>query len=221
MSPARGTCASSRPCAPIAIPPRPAMKSRRETTLPAVNGAIDGPVDRQVRTLVRKSARERFIDVDTEAGRIAWMHHTALETVLMREDPIRLFGVAHVLLNPEVVNAQIEVQRRCHANGTEIGRAVRAGLHLMHLREVRDLPQVRDAAGMNDGCPNVIDELLLNELLTVENRVEHLSDGNRRRRVLADQPEAGLQLRGRRIFQPEQMVWLQAPPQPRGPHRRP
>ena len=120
----------------------------------------------------------------------------------------------HVLLNAEIMNAQVEVQRSGHADRTQIGRAMRSGLHLMHLRKVRDLAEVCDAAGVDDRRSDVVDQLLLHQLLTVENRVEHLADGDRRRRVPTNETETGLQFGGSGIFQPEKMVRLQAFPEP-------
>ena len=118
------------------------------------------------------------------------------------------------------MNAQIEMERGRHAHRTEIRRAMGSGFHLMHLRQVRDFSQVSDASRVNDRGPDVVDELLLNELLTIEDRVEHLADGNRRGRVLADQPESRLQFRGRRIFEPEKMVRLESLAQTRSLDRR-
>ena len=85
---------------------------------------------------------------------------------------------------------------------------------------MRDLPQVRDAPRVDDRRPDIVDELLLNELLAVENGIEHLAHRNRRRRMLANQAEPRLQFRRRRIFEPEQMVRLEAFPQPRRLDRR-
>ena len=42
--------------------------------------------------------------------------------------------------------------------------------------------------------------------MAVEDRVEHFTDGNRRGRVLTNQPEPFLQFRRHGIFEPKQMV---------------
>ena len=93
----------------------------------------------------------------------------------------------------------------------------RAGSHLIELRQVGDSPQMRDAAGVNDRGADEIDQLLGDQRLAVVDRVEDLADRDRRHRVLADQPEAFLVLRRRRILHPEQPVRLERLAQPRRP----
>ena len=51
---------------------------------------------------------------------------------------------------------------------------------------------------------DVVDELLLHEQPRIPDGVEHLADGQRRRGVLADEPEALLVLGGHSVFEPEQ-----------------
>ena len=87
-------------------------------------------------------------------------------------------------------------------------------------RERRDLPQVADAAAVHDGHADVVDQLLFDELRAVVDRVEHLADRNRRRRVLADGAERRLVLRRHRILQPEQPRRLEALAEPRRFDRR-
>ena len=118
------------------------------------------------------------------------MQRARVQLVSVREDAVGLGGVGHVLLNAEVVHGQIEVQRRRHADRRQIGRAMRAGPHVVQLGEVRDPPQVRDPARVHDRRADVIDELLADQLLAVVDRREHLAHRQRRGRVLADQPEA-------------------------------
>ena len=104
--------------------------------------------------------------------------------------------------------------------GRQVGRAVRAGAHAGRARRGGDLAQVGDAAGVHDRGADVVDELLLDQLLAVVDRVEHLADRERRRRVLADQPEALLVLGRRRVLQPEQVVRLERLAEPRRLDRR-
>ncbi len=97
---------------------------------------------------------------------------------------------------------------------------MRSGAHLIQLGKTRDFPQMTDAAGVHDRRADVVDQLLLDELLAVEDRVEDFADRERRRRVLADQPEALLQFRRSRIFQPEEMVRLEVFAETGGFNRR-
>ena len=91
------------------------------------------------------------------------------------------------------------LRSKCSAAAMQTGlRSVapwRAGAHLIQLRERRDLAQVADAAGVHHRRPDVVDELLLDQLLAVVDRVEDLADRERRRRVLADEAEAFLSSR--------------------------
>src|SRR6185295_661289 len=77
-----------------------------------------------------------------------------------------------------------------------------------------------DAAGVHDGRADVVDQLFLNELLAVVDGIEHLADGERRRRVLSDDPESFLQLCRDRVFQPEEVMRLQIFAETRGFDRR-
>src|SRR5215470_7661144 len=95
---------------------------------------------------------ERFVYIDTNAGSLAGMHVAISERIRMREDLVRLRRVLHVFLNSKIVHAEIEVQRRAHADWAEIGRAVRAGADLVEFSEARNLAQVRDSSRMNDRC---------------------------------------------------------------------
>ena len=80
--------------------------------------------------------------------------------------------------------------------------------------------QVRDAARVHDRRPDVVDQLLADQLLAVVNRREHLAHRQRRRRVLPDQAEALLQLGRDRVLHPEQVIRLQLLAQPRRLDRR-
>ena len=58
--------------------------------------------------------------------------------------------------------------------------------------------------------PNVIDELLLDELLAIVDRIEDFPNSQRRRGVLADEAKAFLQLCRNRVFEPEQVKGFEA-----------
>src|SRR5262249_49145607 len=77
-----------------------------------------------------------------------------------------------------------------------------------NLAHICDFSQVSDSAGVNDCGANEIDELLLNQLLTIENGVEHFSNRQWSRRVLTDYAKAVLRLGRRRGFQPKKMERL-------------
>ena len=67
------------------------------------------------------------------------MHGAALETIGMREDSVGFVDVRHVFLNAEIVNTDIKVQGRGHADGTEVGGTMRADADLIKLRQRGDL----------------------------------------------------------------------------------
>ena len=108
------------------------------------------------------------------------------------------------------------MQRRAHAHRGEIRRPVAAGAHLVQRRQVGDAAQVRDAAGVDDGGADVVDELLLDQALAVPDGIEDLAHGQRRGRVLADQAEGVLVLGRGRVLDPEQAVGLELAAQARG-----
>ena len=64
-----------------------------------------------------------------------------------------------------------------------------ARANVVHGGKVGDPPQMRDAAGMHDGCANVIDQLFLNQGFAIPDRIEYLAHRQRRDGVLADQAE--------------------------------
>src|SRR6266404_3278542 len=83
-----------------------------------------------------------------------------------------------------------------------------------------DLFKVSDPAGVYDSCADVIDQLLLNELLTVVNGVENFADCERRCGVLANQAKAFLHFPRGGILEPEEMIRFQVFTQPRRFNRR-
>ena len=73
---------------------------------------------------------------------------------------------------------------------------------------------------MHHGRADIVDQLLLDQLLGVPDRIEDLAHRQRRGGVLADQPEGRLVLGGRRVLQPEQAIGLQVLAEPPGLDRR-
>ena len=121
---------------------------------------------------------------------------------------------------PKFGTAMIEMQRRAHAHRRQVGRAVAAGAHLVELGERGDLAQMRDAAGVDHRGADVVDQLVLDQLLAVPDRVEHLADRDRRHGMLADQPERFLVLGRRRVLDPEHAQRLERLAEPRRLDRR-
>ena len=95
-----------------------------------------------------------------------------------------------------------------------------AGADVVEVGEAGDPPQVGDPAGVDDGGADVVDQLLLDQLLAVPDRVEDLADRERGRGVLADQTEVGLVLGRHRVLQPERAVRLEVLAEPRRLDRR-
>src|SRR5207245_6229070 len=79
------------------------------------------------------------------------------------------------------------------------------GTVMIDFRQASDLSHKLNSASVYHGGANIIDELLLDELLAIVNRIENLADRNRRGGVPADKAQTFLQLRRNRIFQPEQV----------------
>ena len=166
------------------------------------------------------SRGERLVDVDAEARRVPRMHGAAVEGVRVWKHRVGLLRVAHVFLDPEIVDAEIEMQRGRHRDRAEIGGAMRSRPHVVQLGERRDFPQVADPPAVHDGHADVVDQLFLDELLAVVDGVEHFAHRDRRRRVLANRAERRLILRRHWILEPEQPVRLETLAEPRGLDRR-
>src|SRR5947209_5764604 len=122
-------------------------------------------VYRQIRSAVRKLLRKLLVDLNSQSGLFTGMHPAILERVAVRKNVVGLSGVPHILLDTEVMHAEIEVERGGHAYGTQVRCAVAAGAHLIEFRQTGDLAQVGDSSGMDDRCPDVVNELLLDQLL--------------------------------------------------------
>src|SRR6266852_2174751 len=183
---------------------------RRLGPLPTVHRAIEFAIDWQVGPPIGILGRQRFVKIDAKAWRIAWMHHALGKSVGMRKDAVRLFCVVHIFLNPKIMDAQIKMQRRSHAYGTHVCGTVAPGPDVIEFRQAGDLSQMRNPTGMHNRGPDVVNELLLDELLAIVDRIEDFADRYRRGGVPADEAQTFLQLSRNRIFQPEQVKGFQA-----------
>src|SRR6266436_1594259 len=128
----------------------------------------------------------------------------------MRKDAVGLFCVVHILLNPKIMDAQIKMQRRSYAYGTHVCGAVAPGPDVIEFRQAGDLSQVRNSPGMHNRRPDIVNELLLDELLAIVDRIEDFADRYRRSGVPADEAQTFLQLSRNRIFEPEQVIRFEA-----------
>src|SRR4029077_1853608 len=104
IAPAAGVRACGRARVATPAPARPTTNPRREINdiscsfvdaSPAMHRPVDGPVHRQIRALVRKPLRQRLVDIHTEPGRVARIHHASFKAVVMRKYAVGLFGVPH------------------------------------------------------------------------------------------------------------------------------
>ena len=96
------------------------------------------------------------------------------------------------------------------AGGETDRRNVRRSMHarfdLVHRRIIEYSPQCGDATGMRYGGPYIVDELFGYQRLIIPDRIENLTDRQRRRRMLSNQSERFLILGRSDVFQPEQIV---------------
>ena len=97
-------------------------------SLPVPHGAVEFAVDGQVGAFVGEFGGEGFVEVDAVAGLVSRVEHAVTEGVGVREDFVSFFGVGHVLLNAEVGDGGVEVQRGAHGDGRKVGGAVAAHL---------------------------------------------------------------------------------------------
>ena len=158
--------------------------------LPIRHRAVLQPVHRQVGALVGMSRSQRLVDVDAEARRLARMQVAIGEACRRAGTPRRSPPCAACI--PGCRN-WASTSSKCSAAAMHTGdRSVapwQPVLHLVQIGQRRDPAQMSDAAGMHHGRADVVDQLLLDQLLAVPDAVEHFADRQRRRRVLADQPE--------------------------------
>src|ERR1700733_3337474 len=154
--------------------------------------------------------RERLVDVDSQSRALSGMHKTFFEVIRVWKHRVSFVSVAHVFLNTEIVDGKINMERRRHAYRAQIRSAVRSHSHLIYLGQVGDLFQVCNSARMNDGRTDIVDQLLLDKLLAVKDRVKHFADRKRSCRVATDQAKSLLHLGGGWVFHPEEMIRFQA-----------
>ncbi len=107
---------------------------------------------------------------------------------------------------------------QCHRR--QVGGAVAAGAHLPDRGEIGDATQMRHPTRADDRHADIVDQLVLDQVLAVPQRIEDFTDSQRRRRMLTDQLERLLILGRRGVFHPEQLVGLQRPAHLRGFQRR-
>src|SRR6185503_4286069 len=123
--------------------------------------------DRQLLGAVGKALCELLIDGDAVTRTLATMQAAVAKEVVVRKNLIRLPAVAHVLLDTEVGNPGVEVQRRTQRDRREIGGAVKSGPHLVHCREIGNAAHMGDTAGMHESRADEVDEPALDEALTI------------------------------------------------------
>src|ERR1700730_10078212 len=137
------------------------------------------------------------------------MPHSVRESIGVREHAIGFSCVAHVFLNAEIGDAEIEMQGGGSADRAHVRGAVTAGADLVDLCEAGNFSEMGNSAGVHDSVANVVDQLFLNELLAIVDRIETFADGKRRGGVAANQAKAFLQLGGGGIFEPKKMIGLE------------
>jgi hypothetical protein len=80
---------------------------------------------------------------------------------------------------------------------------------MINLSQSGDLLQRSKSSPVHYCHSDVINQLLTNEKVCIPNRIENFAHREGRRSVLANDAKSFLQLRRNRIFQPEQVIWLQ------------
>src|SRR5437016_10096231 len=135
-----------------------------------MHGSIEFAVHGQIRSLVGKLLCQFLVDLNSQARFFTGMHAALLEVISMGKNFVSLSRMAHVLLNAEVVDAQIKMQGRRHAHRTEVGGPVRAGTHLVEFGQGGDLLEMSDSTGMDNCGADIVDELLLNQSMAIVDR---------------------------------------------------
>src|SRR5450631_1923503 len=115
---------------------------------PVVDRAVEEPVHRQVCGGVLEGARCRLVELDPQARALPRVQQSVREGVTRPEHLERPVVVDHQLLDAEVVDRDVEVQRRRHPHRRDVRGPVDAGLDLVDRREVQDLAQPGDPAGV-------------------------------------------------------------------------
>ncbi|MCO5556219.1 hypothetical protein L7F22_009765 [Adiantum nelumboides] len=180
---------------------------------PVRHRAVAAARDRQQGGLVGVARGERLVDVDTEPGGVAGVQVAVDAAPGVPEHLVCGLGVAHVLLDAVVGRREGDVQGRGHRDRGHVRRAVRADPDLPRVGQRREPAQGADPAGVGDGGPGVVDELLGDELLELPDRGEHLADRERGRGVGADPAQDLLVLAGGDVLEPVQVDRLQRTPE--------
>src|SRR5258708_5166965 len=173
---------------------------------PRMHRSILLAVHRQVSSLVWIFRGQRFIDIHTQARGFSRMHEPVFERVRVWKYFVRVLTMPHVFLNTEIVNTEVEVQGRRHADRTQVRCAMRPRTNLVHLGQAGNFSQMGNATRVHHRRANVVNQVLLDQLLAIENRIEYLTNRQRSSGVPPDQPKALLQLGRSRVFQPEKMI---------------
>ena len=82
---------------------------------------------------------------------------------------------------------------------------MRSCADVIDFSQIGNFSQVRDSAGVNHGCADIVDQLFLNQRLAIVDGVEHFADRQGRGGVLTDDAKTFLQFCGDGIFKPEQV----------------
>ena len=155
------------------------------------SSAVFETVHRQIGALVVVCRGQLLVDVDAEAGRVARMQHAVGEAIGVREDRVGL----------RRCGAYIPGCRSWGSTGRSAapppctpatGRS-RRGSRCGHCADRRSAAIRRRwvmPPAWTHGRADIVDQLLLDQLLAVPDRVEDLADRERRRGVLADQAES-------------------------------
>src|ERR1700753_871726 len=88
-------------------------------------------VDRQVGPLIRKAGGDILPDINPKTSYIPGIHKALLEGISMRKSLLRLGVMQHVLLHPEIIDGDIQMQRRTHAHRRHVARSMATRLHMV------------------------------------------------------------------------------------------
>src|SRR6266581_3416160 len=110
-----GRCRRSRRSRPLPSPSNP-RERRTQLVSPVPHRAVEFAVHRQIRSLVRKLCSQLFVVLHTMSRFFPGMQITVFKEVGMRKDFVSLLRVAHVFLNSEIADRNIEMQRRPHCH---------------------------------------------------------------------------------------------------------
>src|ERR1700739_823251 len=150
-------------------------KPSQRAPLPGMQRSITQTTDGQIRAPIRKLGSKSLINIHAMPRHLPWIHQATAESISVRKYLVGKCLMRHMLLNAEVRNAHIEMQRSSHAYGRQIGRAMAARLPAVQIGEACDATHMGDASGMNHGRSDVINQLLADQSLAVEDGVEYFT----------------------------------------------